>query len=209
MNNVEKEKDEFSYININDYLSTHDESGIGENELIEILSDFVCPKNVDVEKFLKNSAIDFAKKNQSITYLVFTSEDATFVGYFTIALKPLILNCQLVSKTAKKKLQRISEIDEETQSYMMSAYLIAQLGKNYDEEADKRITGDELLSLALQVISEIRYSVGGMVVFLEAERVDKLLNFYQNDTNGFKVFNTRVSKGKIEEHELIQLLKIL
>ena len=130
-------------------------------------------------------------------------------SYFTIALKPLILNCQLVSKTAKKKLQRISEIDEETQSYMMSAYLIAQLGKNYDEEADKRITGDELLSLALQVISEIRYSVGGMVVFLEAERVDKLLNFYQNDTNGFKVFNTRVSKGKIEEHELIQLLKIL
>jgi hypothetical protein len=58
-------------------------------------------------------------------------------------------------------------------------------------------------------VNHIRYSVGGMVVFLEAERVDKLLNFYQNDMNGFKDFNTRVNKGKIEEHELIQLLKIL
>ena len=36
-------------------------------------------------------------------------------------------------------------MDNETQTYTMSAYLIAQLGKNFANEANKRITGDELL----------------------------------------------------------------
>lgn len=209
MSNIEREIDAFSYININDYLSTYDETGIGENELLEILSDFICPKNIDVENFLKKNAIDFTKKNQSITYLVFTTDDATLVGYFTIALKPLIVNCEAVSKTVKRKLSRISDIEEKTQSYMMSAYLIAQLGKNYNAGANARISGDELLFLALQVVEEIRYSVGGIVTFLEAEPVEKLLKFYQKESNGFKAFNTRISKGISEEHELFQLLKIL
>lgn len=209
MSTLEQETELFSYININDYLNAYNESEIGENELLKILSDFVCTKNVDVENFLKNNAINFAKKNQSITYLVFTNDDATLVGYFTIALKPLIINCKSVSNTTKKKLGRISDIDEETQSYMMSAYLIAQLGKNYNSNVNFSISGDELLSLALQVIEEIRYSVGGMVTFLEAEPLDKLLQFYEKDINGFKVFNKRTSKGNSDEHELVQLLKIL
>ena len=58
--------DRFSYINIREYLIQEDPNGIGEADLLEAISDFSCPKNLDVECFLKNNAIDFTKKNQQI-----------------------------------------------------------------------------------------------------------------------------------------------
>ena len=38
-----------------------------------------------------------------------------------------------MSNTMKRKLLRISELDEKSDIYTMSAYLIAQLGKNFSE----------------------------------------------------------------------------
>lgn len=46
----------------------------GENELKIILSDFSCPQNREIEKFLHNNAIEFAKRKMSITHLVFDEE---------------------------------------------------------------------------------------------------------------------------------------
>ena len=85
-----------------------------------------------------------------------------------------------------KKLLRISELDEETQTYTMSAYLIAQLGKNYKGGANLKITGQQLLQAAMDTIKEIQHMAGGMVVFLEAEENEKLLHFYEKE-NGFGV----------------------
>lgn len=48
-----------------------DDLEAGEPALVKPLSGFSCPKNPDVERFLKKSAIEFAKKNQSVTYLFF------------------------------------------------------------------------------------------------------------------------------------------
>lgn len=134
--------DEFYYVNIRNYINNGNDEEIGEPELRRILSSFSCLKNTDVENFLKNSAIDFTKKNQSVTYLVFSAEDDQLVGYFSIALKPLTVKAKSVSKTILKKIARISEIDEQTESYTMSAYLIAQLGKNYTSNLNMRIEGD-------------------------------------------------------------------
>lgn len=200
--------DKFFYINIREYLQQSNESGIGESELIAMLSDFSCRRNPDVEKFLKNNSIEFTKKNQSVTYLVFTVEDAELVGYFTIALKPLTVRGETVSNSVKRKLQRVSEIDERTASYTMSAYLIAQIGKNFTNDADKRITGAELLEMAWTVIEGMQYICGGMVVFLEANNDETLLSFYKE--NGFQQFDIRQSlSAKRESHELIQMLKLL
>ena len=60
----------YSVINIRRYLK-NDNPKIGEDRLLQVLSGFSCPKNPDLELFLKNSAIEFTKKNQSVTYLVF------------------------------------------------------------------------------------------------------------------------------------------
>ncbi len=170
------QNDKYSVINIRKYLES-DNPELGEDDLVDILSEFSCERNSDGEKFLKNSAIEFTKKNQSVTYLVFPVEDGELLGYFTIALKPLTVRGETVSNTVKRKLLRISELDAETHTYTMSAYLIAQLGKNFANGADKRITGEELFEAAWNKIEEIQYRAGGVVTFLEANNEEKLLDF--------------------------------
>ena len=51
---------------------------------MEVLSEFLCEKNADVERFFKEQSIEFTKKNQSVTYLVVTNDDATLVKYSSI-----------------------------------------------------------------------------------------------------------------------------
>lgn len=201
------EANKFSVINMRRYLNS-DNPKLGESRLLQVLSGFSCPKNPDVERFLKNSAIEFTKKNQSVTYLVFDISSMELVGYFTIALKPLTVRGETVSNTMKKKLMRVSEMDEQSQTYTMSAYLIAQLGKNFTNGADKKITGEELLEAAWSKIEEIQYRAGGVVTFLEANNEDKLLDFYKE--NRFQKFDTRQTVSKeAEPHELVQLLRLL
>ena len=201
------EKNRFSVINIRRYLNS-DNPKLGESRLLQVLSGFSCPKNPDVERFLKKSSIEFTKKNQSVTYLVFDVSSMELVGYFTIALKPLTVRGETVSNTVKKKLMRVSELDEQSQTYTMSAYLIAQLGKNFKNGAEKKITGEELLELAWDIVEKMQYMGGGMVTFLEAENSERLLSFYQ--ANRFQTFDTRQTATDSEEpHELVQLLRLL
>lgn len=141
--------DRFSYINIREYLVQNSSDGIGEADLQTAISDFSCPRNPDVEHFLKKNSIEFTKKNQSVTYLVMSNEDGEIVGYFTIALKPITISADAISNTVKKKLQRISKLDEGTGTYTASAFLIAQLGKNFTRQLNERISGEELLDVGM------------------------------------------------------------
>ena len=200
--------DKFFSVNIREYLALGNDEEAGEPALVELLSGFSSPKNKDVEGFLKKSAIEFTKKNQSVTYLVVSAEDVRLLGYFTLALKPLTVRGETVSNTMKRKLLRISELDEKSDTYTMSAYLIAQLGKNFSESGGTEITGAELLKLAWDKIKEIQYLGGGVVTFLEAENEEKLLSFYRD--NRFSQFDTRQTASDAEEsHELVQLLRLL
>ena len=200
--------DKFFSVNIREYLALGNDEEAGEPALVELLSGFSSPKNKDVEGFLKKSAIEFTKKNQSVTYLVVSAEDVRLLGYFTLALKPLTVRGETVSNTMKRKLLRISELDEKSDTYTMSAYLIAQLGKNFSESGGTEITGAELLKLAWDKIKEIQYLGGGVVTFLEAENEEKLLSFYRD--NRFSQFDTRQTTSDTDEsHELVQLLRLL
>lgn len=195
--------------NIRECLSGKNDSDFGEEELKQILSEFSCNKNPDVERFLKNDSIVFTKKNQSVTYLVFTNDDAVLVGYFTIAIKPITVNTEQFSNTIKRKIARVSELDEETGTYTLSAYLIAQLGKNFADGANERVTGKQLLQAAVDTIKELQYIAGGMVIFLETDNNQRLLQFYE-EQNGFKRFDTRETRNGIDQaHTLIQLLKVM
>ena len=200
--------DKFFSVNIREYLALGNDEEAGEPALVDLLSGFSSPKNKDVERFLKKSAIEFTKKNQSVTYLVVSAEDVSLLGYFTLALKPLTVRGETVSNTMKRKLLRISELDEKSDTYTMSAYLIAQLGKNFSESGGTEITGAELLKLAWDKIKEIQYLGGGVVTFLEAENEEKLLSFYRD--NRFSQFDTRQTASDTDEsHELVQLLRLL
>ena len=201
------EKNKYRIINIRRYIGNENPE-LGEDELLQILSEFSCPLNPDVERFLKYSSIKFTKKNQSVTYLVFSVADGKLLGYFTLALKPLTVRGETVSNTVKRKLLRVSELDKKSDTYTMSAYLIAQLGKNYSENDGKMITGAELLGLAWDKIKATQYMFGGMVTFLEAENEERLLSFYRD--NRFSQFDTRQTASDTDEaHELVQLLRLL
>ncbi|MDO4622134.1 MAG: GNAT family acetyltransferase [Eubacteriales bacterium] len=196
-----------SVVNIREYLQNNDE--LGEDILKEILSEFSCEKNPDVERFLKEQAIEFTKKNQSVTYIVLSNRNAEVLGYFTLAIKPISLKIDSISKTMARKISRVSEVNEFDGTYSLSAFLIAQLGKNYTDELNKRISGEQLLEAAIATIRELQFRAGGMVTFLEAAPEEKLLHFYR-DENRFKLFGSRLAKeGLPEEHRLVQLLRVL
>ena len=59
----------FIVLNIREYLGNADKR-LGEDTLVQLLSEFSCPLNPDVERFLKQQAIEFAKKHQAVTYIV-------------------------------------------------------------------------------------------------------------------------------------------
>ncbi len=201
------ETNKYSVVNIRRYPNS-DNPKLGESRLLQVLSGFSCPRNPDVERFLKKSSVEFTKKNQSVTYLVFDINSMVLVGYFTLALKPLTVRGETVSNTVKRKLLRVSELDKNTDTYTMSAYLVAQIGKNFTGGAEEKITGEELLELAWNKIKEMQYLGGGMVTFLEAENEGKLLDFYK--ANRFSQFDTRQTTSDVDEpHELVQLLRLL
>lgn len=198
--------DDFLILNIREYLR---QGQSGEDLLQQVFSTFSCDRNSDVERFLLEQSINFTKKNQSVTYVVLTPEEGQIIGYFTITIKPITVNGDSFSNTVKKKIARVSEQDEESGNYSLSAYLIAQLGKNFKNGANEKISGEQLLGLAIEKIKELQYMAGGMVVFLEAENEEKLIHFYE-DKNGFKRFDTKeIKSGTAEAHTLVQLLKVL
>ena len=197
---------QFTVFNIRKYLQ--DEGELSEDDLQYILAEFTCPKNPDVERFLKKNAIEFTKKNQSVTYLVFSNDTAELIGYFTLTIKPIqVNNDSHISKSMLKKISRVSEYDEESKTFYLSAYLIAQLGKNFNNNANEKITGKQLLEIAMMHLKELQFKIGGTVVLLEAEENKMLYHFYSTE-NGFKTFRTRETYNK-EAHTLVQMLKVI
>lgn len=56
------ERNKYRIINIRRYIGNGNPE-LGEDGLLQILSEFSCPMNLDVERFLKHSSIEFTKKN--------------------------------------------------------------------------------------------------------------------------------------------------
>ena len=87
---------------------------LGEEYLRRIFSRFRCPVNPDVECFFHESAIDFTKRNQSVTYLVTSKIDDELLAYFTLAIKSISVNAEHFSNTMRRKIERVSEVNEQT-----------------------------------------------------------------------------------------------
>lgn len=187
---------------------------IGESEVKNILSNFSCPLNSDVESFLKDKAILFANQGIASTYLIMASYKQEYVlaGYYTLSNKFItVYKENLKSKTLQKRIAKFSQYDKNLKRYTLSAPLIGQLGKNYNNSYNKLITGDELLYLALQKVKQMQMIVGGKIVYLECEEKETLLEFYTN--NGFVNFGTRKldrdETTKMKGEYLVQLLKYM
>lgn len=165
------------------------EAAIGEENLRFFLSGFSCPKNLEVEDFLRNKARQSACRSSSVTYLVCSDKRKELLGYFTIMTKAYSVNGKSLNSANRRLIERFAEPDENGY-YHAAVYLIAQIGKNFAIPEERRIEGNDLLALAIEKFEIAKNVLGGKLVMVERE-VDrpKLLEFY-ND-NGFKSWTTR------------------
>ena len=108
-------------------------------------------------------------------------------------------------------MKRFVTLDRGLNKYLLVAPLIGQLGKNFANNYNELITGDELLKIACDTVAQGQRIFGGRVVYLECEDVPSLIKFYER--NGFVRFGQRAPSGeekdKLKNHVLVQLLKYL
>ncbi len=191
---------DYTVVNILDLMDA-----IGEDESRTILSGFFCPKNAEIETFVKKNAIEFAKRKISITYLVIDNESRV-VAMFALTHKAVQIMSAGLSSTVRKKIQRYAQLDEETGMFTLSSFLIGQFGKNYQYPKASMPDGEQLMDAVFEILEQVQHQIGGGVVYLECEEKPQLLEFYQNETNQFKIFGERFSRA--EGIKYIQLLKI-
>ena len=187
-------------------------SQIGEDNVKNILSDFSCPINSDIETFLRKKAIEFEKQSISATHLIFTSYKSqnVLVGYYTLATKAFNVTKSAISKSMSKRINKFATYDTDLKSYILPAPLIPQIGKNFTNNYNSLITGDELLSIAIDDVNVIHQIAGGKVVYLECEDKPRLIDFYSR--NGFVSFGNRSldkDETNISGEYLVQMLRYL
>lgn len=170
---------------------------IGEDNAKQLLSDFSCPLNNDIERFLRFKAIEFEKQQLSRTQLIFASycEKIVLVAYYTLSQKSFNITKAALSATLRKKITKYSTYDYVLKSYILPAPLIAQ--------------GDELLKIACDDVQLVQSIVGGKIAYLECEDCPRLLDFYTS--NGFVEFDKRPldpNETAIKGEYLVQMLKV-
>ncbi len=188
---------------------------LGEERTKSILSEFSCPKNRDVETFLKKKAIMCTRQGVAQTHLVFYVEgnQRLLVGYFALAIKDFFIEFSGRNLTYKmrRRLHRFAIYDKQAKVNRISTILIGQLGKNFANENNKLISGNDLLAMACDKVREVQRIAGGKFVYLECEDVKSLKYFYER--NGFTNFGKRMlDKDELDDFSgeyLVQMIKYL
>jgi len=198
----------YNIFNLSDMLSE-----LGEDRVKSMLLEFSCPYNRDVEYFLHSKAIEFSKQSLTQTHLVYTSykDEPVLIGYYALCNKDISVTNAALSNSLKKRIKKFGTYNQSLKKRIISAPLIAQFGKNYSNDYNKLISGDELLSIACDSVREAQKIIGGKVVYLECEDYYKLTEFYSN--NGFVYFGKRQldrdETERIHGEYLVQMLKYL
>lgn len=178
---------------------------LGEENVKLELSRFESGKNPEIEEFIRQKAIEFAKGKLSITYILSDLQDGVILGYFTLTHKSLIVNSEKLSKTAQKRLIRYARFDKETGNYMASAFLLAQFGKNYGVDNGKRISGSEMMKYVDTVLLDVQRRIGGGIMYLDCEDREKLKNFYEGEN--FKKSGERFSEE--DDKKYLQYIRFI
>lgn len=101
-----------------------------------------------------------------------------------------------LSKTQQMWIKRIS----------LYVFLLERngLGKNFAVPEEQRAEGNALLDFALNDILRAQYFLGGVVEFLECEDKKPLTKFHLS--NGFKLFNFRITNDGLKLYQLVKFI---
>ena len=178
----------------------------GEQYFYSIAESFKSP-NKDVETFLKTKAVQATKLNTATTYLVYkeiSPIEIDLVGYFSLAMKMLTLKKSPLSSSKEKVISRFGYYDEDSNSYKVPAILVAQFGRNFDDESAS-IFGNDLMTITLNQVKTALSYLSGKTVFLECEKEQKLIDFYKNQ--GFILLDNEVTSKNSKE--LLQMYRLI
>ncbi|MCL2495162.1 MAG: N-acetyltransferase [Oscillospiraceae bacterium] len=166
---------------------------LGEDVAQALLSSFSCPRNKDIEGFLREKAILANRQRITMTHLVFEQGENGFllVAYFALANKILSGVKGGFPRKLWDRIKRFAILADNR--YQVPSVLIAQLGKNYTNGLNERISGVDLLSLAMGEVRSAQMIVGGKTTYLECEDAPKLRAFYEK--NGFVYIGQRQTEG--------------
>lgn len=143
-----------------------------------LLDTFRCEKNVDIERFLRQSAIRFEQARLARTYFL-QNENAEILAYFTLSFKSIRV------KASKSQLKKLTGGLTETEQ--INVFLIAQIGKNSDIP-NNPVTLQQIFDNVLEQLLVAQRAIGGRVAILECEDNVKLMQLYEN--HGFRVIET-------------------
>ena len=170
-----------------------------------VISSCFFSKNKDVEKFLKEKAVQSVKLCTSSTYLVISKENPNdLLGYFSLATKMLTLKKVSLSKSTERTISRYGYYDEDSDSYKIPAILIAQFGRNFNESS-KSISGADLMGITLRQVKTVLSFSSGKTVFLECEKKKILIDFYL-DKGFIALDNEVISKDSKELKQMYRLV---
>ena len=192
----------FKKISLQSLLTqTKDTEKIKEN----VLNTFNGRGKSEVSDFLHNKSIDYEQRSLSSTYLIY-NDRSQLVGYFTISNKGLIISKENYEKLLKKQQKKLSFNGRKLENgdYIVNSFLLGQLGKNFNKnilEEDK-IKGVELLTIAYNLLIEIKNLINVKYLWIECEDNKKLLDFYSNF--GFKLIENYVSNNGLK----VMILKL-
>ena len=180
--------------------------GKSDEEVSDFLKGFSCKKNKEVQWFLRKLSMRFARLNISATHLVLSEDFERIVAYYTLVCKPLSVMADELGEDSRKPLEEFCRLNEQRRCYDFSAYLIAQLGRNYAQDLTETISGDELMYVILDHLRRMRINLGGNVAFVEYEKGNaKLLEYYTR--NGFVSMHSKSDSG--ENDKLAQLFRFI
>lgn len=162
----------------------------------QAFSRFSCKRDMDIESFLKNRAIQFEELAKSRTYFFIDQSAAEnreieIWGFFSIA--PQILHLpEGLSIRARKELDGFSGKIHGEKISVLPVMLIGQIAKN--DQYENVITGRALLAHTLTVAQSVHEMIGGRIVMVDVKSDAKgLIRFYEE--NGFVLISEDPETG--------------
>lgn len=151
---------------------------VGRDATKNILSNFSCPLNLDVEQFIRQKAIPYELAGMARTYLIMAQFDTLnpigICAIYSITTKSIYINQKMTRSARKLAFGTTYAVGNP-----VNAILIGQLSKNYFNNLNELISGEQIMSIIIDKIKEIDVLIPSVSVYIECEDKEQLKKYYE------------------------------